>query len=157
MWRPVGWGVNQGADFSIIQRKSNLFSVSPAKEKELSNRMQRLGVHPEDLEESFVRSSGAGGQHVNKTSTCVWLRHSQTGLEVKCQISRSQAMNRFLARRLLLDKIETQVLGKRSEEQKRIEKIRRQKRRRSRRAKEKMLADKRRRSEKKSLRQKPGF
>lgn len=119
--------------------------------------MQRLGVHPEDLEESFVRSSGAGGQHVNKTSTCVWLRHSQTGLEVKCQISRSQAMNRFLARRLLLDKIETQVLGKRSEEQKRIEKIRRQKRRRSRRAKEKMLADKRRRSEKKSLRQKPGF
>ncbi|MDO8461990.1 MAG: peptide chain release factor-like protein [Deltaproteobacteria bacterium] len=114
--------------------------------------MQRLGVRPEDFEESFVRSSGAGGQHVNKTSTCVVLRHKLTGLEVKCQSTRSQAMNRFMARRLLLDKIENQVLGKRSEEQKKFEKIRRQKRRRSRRSKEKMLANKHHHAEKKKLR-----
>ncbi|MDD5428971.1 MAG: peptide chain release factor-like protein, partial [Candidatus Omnitrophica bacterium] len=93
-----------------------------------------------------------GGQKVNKTSACVYLKHIPTGIEVKCQQERSQALNRFFARRILADKIERLILGKESEEEKRIEKIRRQKRRRSRRAKEKMLRDKKLHSEKKALR-----
>lgn len=67
--------------------------------------MEALGVREEDFAEKFVRSSGAGGQHVNKTSTCVHLRHVPTGLEVKCMKDRSQSVNRFLARRELLEKI----------------------------------------------------
>jgi peptide chain release factor len=122
------------------------------KEKALRDLMARLGVRQEDIVEKFIRSQGAGGQNVNKVSTCVYLRHVPTGIEVKCQQERSQALNRFLARRLLLEKIESQILGKLSEKQQRIEKIRRQKRRRSRRAKIKMLEAKHRHSEKKSLR-----
>lgn len=114
--------------------------------------MRRLGVRPEDLVESFVRSSGPGGQKVNKTSTCVVLLHRPTGFKVKCQTERSQALNRFLARRMLLDKIERHRLGVLSAEKQRIEKIRRQKRRRSRRAKVRMLAEKRYQAEKKALR-----
>ena len=114
--------------------------------------MRRLGVRPEDLVESFVRSSGPGGQKVNKTSTCVVLLHRPTGFMVKCQTERSQALNRFLARRMLLDKIERHRLGVLSAEKQRIEKIRRQKRRRSRRAKARMLAGKRYQAEKKALR-----
>ena len=87
----------------------------------------------------FILSSKKGGQKVNKTSSCVYLKHAPTGIEVKCQEERSQALNRFLARRILTDKIESLVLGRESEEEKRYEKIRRQKRKRSRRAKEKML------------------
>lgn len=128
------------------------FPVSPAKEKQLIERMQRLGIREEDLAETFVRSSGAGGQNVNKTSTCVVLVYQPTGFKVKCQTARSQGLNRFLARRLLLDRIEQERLGALSAEQQRIEKIRRQKRRRSRRARKKMLADKRHQSVKKSLR-----
>ncbi len=114
--------------------------------------MRALGVRERDLEEQFVRSSGAGGQKVNKTSTCVVLHHRPTGIRVKCQKERSQALNRFLARRILLDKIETKLVGAQSAEEQRIEKVRRQKRRRSRRAKLRMLADKRRQAEKKILR-----
>ncbi len=128
------------------------FPVSPAKEEALIERMRRLGIRPEDLVERFVRSSGAGGQHVNKVSTCVVLLHRPTGLTVKCQSERSQGLNRFLARRLLLDKIERARLGGLAAEQHRIEKIRRQKRRRSRRARAKMLADKRHHADKKALR-----
>ena len=104
--------------------------------------MEALGIYERDLEETFVRSSGAGGQHVNKTSTCVQLLHRPTGLMVKCQDDRSQTVNRYLARRRLVSLYEGQVLRKKTEEQQRREKIRRQKRRRSRRAKEKMLQDK---------------
>ena len=114
--------------------------------------MKRLGVRELDLEESFVRSSGPGGQHVNKVATCVRLRHRPTGIEVRCQRERSQALNRFLARRVLLDKIEEKRLGALSAERQRIAKIRRQKRRRSRRAKEKMLRGKHLQAEKKALR-----
>jgi protein subunit release factor B len=126
--------------------------VSPEKEKSLLERMQLLGVSEQDIEEQFVRSSGAGGQKVNKTSTCVVLHHRPTGVRVKCQKERSQALNRFLARRLLLDKIEAKVKGAESAAQQEIARIRRQKRKRSRRAKLKLLADKRRQAEKKSLR-----
>ena len=115
----------------------------------------RLTPREEDLEERFVRAGGPGGQNVNKVATCVILRHRPTGLEVKVQQERSQAQNRLLARRLLAAKLETQRLGRLSEERRRIEKIRRQKRRRSRRAKEKMLAAKRIHSLKKQARRRP--
>ena len=133
----------------------NPFGATEAKAVWLRERMLRLGIREEDLEESFVRSGGPGGQNVNKVSTCVWLRHRPSGLEVKVQKERSQALNRFLARRLLADKMEARRLGRLSAERKRIEKIRRQKRRRSRRAKEKMLAGKRLHSLKKQARQRP--
>ena len=128
--------------------------VSAEKEKALLERMARLGVAESDLRETFVRSSGPGGQKVNKTSTCVQLVHVPTGLTVKCQRERSQAMNRFLARRLLLDRIERLQKGVVEAERERVEKIRRQKRKRSKRAREKMLEAKRRQSEKKGLRAK---
>ncbi len=127
--------------------------ISPSKEQVLQEKMRSLGILESDLEEQFVRSGGKGGQNVNKVSSCVLLRHRPTGLWVKCQQERSQALNRFLARRLLVEKIERDVLGRKTEEQRRIEKIRRQKRRRSRRAKNKMLADKHHQSEKKQQRQ----
>ena len=128
--------------------------ISSEKEKALLERMARLGVVESDLRETFVRSSGPGGQKVNKTSTCVQLVHVPTGMTVKCQRERSQAMNRFLARRLLLDRIERLQKGVVEAERERVEKIRRQKRKRSKRAREKMLEAKRRQSEKKGLRAK---
>jgi protein subunit release factor B len=129
-----------------------MFRVTSLKEKNLKDKMRRFGIKESDLVERFIRSSGRGGQHVNKTSTCVYLKHKPTGIEVKCGKERYQSVNRFLARRILAGKIEEAVLGKASEERKRIEKIRRQKRKRSKRAKEKMLADKKKRAEKKKLR-----
>jgi protein subunit release factor B len=121
--------------------------ISVEKQNALHARMISLGILEQDIEETFVRSSGAGGQHVNKTASCVQLIHRPTGILVKCQQDRSQAVNRFLARRILMDRIESQRLGKLSAEQQAREKIRRQKRRRSRRAKEKMLAQKHHRSQ----------
>ena len=126
--------------------------VGLEKEKALREMMVRLGVREEDIVERFIRAQGPGGQNVNKVSTCVYLRHLLTGIEVKCQQERSQAQNRYRARKILLEKIECAILGKLSEEQKRIEKIRRQKRRRSRRAKLKILESKRRHAAKKFLR-----
>ena len=114
--------------------------------------MRRLGVTEDQLEETFIHSSGPGGQNVNKVATCVVLRHRPSGLEVRCQRERSQALNRYLARRTLLQRLEAERLGRLSAEAQRIAKIRRQKRRRSRRAKEKLLRDKQHRAEKKSLR-----
>jgi protein subunit release factor B len=125
------------------------FGVSPDKEQALAERMEKLGIREADILEKFIRSGGHGGQNVNKVATCVYLKHLPSGFEVKCQQERSQALNRFLARRILADKIETAILGKQSAEEQRIAKIRRQKRKRSKRAKDKMLADKRRVSEKK--------
>lgn len=81
------------------------FAVSEAKNRWLQQRMQELSIKEEDLEERFVRSSGKGGQHVNKTSTAVQIRHLPSGIEARCDKERSQSLNRFLARRELLDKI----------------------------------------------------
>ncbi|MFH1442103.1 MAG: peptide chain release factor-like protein [Candidatus Omnitrophota bacterium] len=128
------------------------FGVGLDKEKILLEKMKQLGIRREDIIESFIRSAGPGGQNINKTSTCVYLKHIPTGIEVKCQKERSQALNRYIARKLLLKKIENSILGRLSEERKRIEKIRRQKRRRSRRAKLKILEGKRLNAQKKSLR-----
>lgn len=129
-----------------------LFPVSPAKENDLLSRMKKYDIREGDLVENFIRGSGAGGQKINKTSSCVQLIHRPTGIEVRCQSSRSQALNRFLARRLLVDEMARRVEGAKSAERQRIEKIRRQKRKRSRRAKEKMLEAKKHQSEKKKLR-----
>ena len=130
------------------------FGVSLAKTRDLFKEMLRLGIREDDLTEKFIRSQGPGGQNVNKTSTCVYLKHAPSGIEVKCQEERSQALNRYRARQILVRKIETRLLGFLSEERQRIAKIRRQKRKRSKRAKLKILEAKRLHSEKKKLRTK---
>ena len=127
-------------------------SVSPEKGAALRERMERLGVSESDLRETFIRSSGPGGQKVNKTSSCVFLVHVPTGISVKCQQERYQALNRFLARRILLDRIEELKTGAVAAEKARIAKERRRKQRRSKRAKEKMLEQKHMQTEKKGLR-----
>ena len=131
------------------------FPVSKSKEQELLERMERLGIDEKDIIENFIRGSGSGGQKINKTSSCVQLLHKPSGIEVKCQQERSQAMNRYIARRELCDKLEEQIEGKRSKAEQEREKIRRQKRKRSKRAKEKMLQEKLKRSEVKESRKKP--
>jgi len=128
------------------------FPVSSEKENQLAQRMTSLGVREGDIDESFVRSGGHGGQNVNKTSTCVMLLHRPTGLQVKCQETRQQGLNRYIARRLLLDKIEERKNGFVAAQRAEIEKIRRQKRKRSRRAKARMLAGKALHSAKKATR-----
>jgi len=130
-------------------------ALSKEKSDELANRMQQLGINEEDLVEKFILGSGKGGQKINKTSSCVYLKHIPTGIEIKCQQDRSRAMNRFLARRELCERLEEKLLDIKSKKQQEIEKIRRQKRRRSRKQKEKMLAEKKQHSSKKQLRQKP--
>jgi len=126
--------------------------VSDRTAAQLERRMNELGIVESDLEEKFIKGSGPGGQKINKTSSCVCLRHVPSGIEVRCQRSRSQSLNRFFARRELCDRLEEQIKGVASRKRQEIEKIRRQKRKRSRRAKEKMLEGKRRRGETKNLR-----
>jgi len=131
------------------------FPVSDAKLAKLVRDMKELGIEEQDLVENFIRGSGAGGQKINKTSSCVQLKHTPSGIEIKCQDSRSQALNRFFARRELCDRYREQMLDQQSKEQQRREKIKRQKRRRSRRQKEKILADKAHRGSLKKSRSKP--
>jgi peptide chain release factor len=118
----------------------------------LEEKMDAIGIQESDLIEKFILGSGSGGQKINKTSSCVYLKHVPTGIEIKCQRERSRDLNRYYARQELCDRIQEQILQEKSERQQKIQKIRRQKRRRSRKAQEKVLASKKKRSETKSLR-----
>ncbi len=111
--------------------------ISPEKTRALEERMRNLGIREADMEERFIRARGRGGQKVNKTSSCVQLLHVPSGIEVKCQETRSREANRFFARRILADKIEDMASGSNSSKGREIAKIRKQKKKRTRRAQEK--------------------
>ena len=129
-------------------------SVIVEKNQTLEKRMALLGVREEDIVESFIRSSGPGGQNVNKTSTCVYLKHLPTGLEVKCQRQRSQLLNRSLARHILLSKIEHKIQEDILQKQSFKAKVMRRNRQKPKSIKVKILDDKRRHSQKKFVRRK---
>ena len=129
---------------------------SPEKIAALEARMLSLGITEDTLLEKFIQGSGSGGQKINKTASCVYLKLSTSGIEVKCQQQRSRELNRYIARRELCERLEEIRDGKKSARKQAQEKIRRQKRRRSRRAKNRMLDDKSKHSQKKNLRKDPG-
>ncbi|MCD6312153.1 MAG: peptide chain release factor-like protein [Elusimicrobia bacterium] len=129
--------------------------INTNKLRALEKRLEKLGIKESDIEEKFVRASGHGGQKLNKTSSCVFLKHGPSGIQVKCSAGRLRESNRFFARRILADKMEERVKGEASEKAKKIFKLRKQKKRRSKKAKEKVLMLKRMQSEKKNLRKKP--
>lgn len=123
--------------------------------QQLHVQMFSLGIREDDLIEKFILGSGSGGQKINKTSSCVWLKHIPSGMMIKCQKERSREMNRYIARKRLCEKLDMRQNKEKSAKEQLIAKIRRQKRRRSKKAKEKMLKNKKHRSSQKSLRQKP--
>src|SRR3989339_1149179 len=129
--------------------------ISQSKFDDVARRLEALGVTKEVLREEFIRGSGAGGQKINKTNSCVQLTHTPSGIVIRCQHTRSREQNRFFARRILCERLEGSQLGKKSEKEKRLHRIRAQKRRRSRRAKDKMLSSKKFQGEKKKQRKKP--
>lgn len=126
--------------------------ITRTKWQQLYVRMFSLGINEEDVTEKFILGSGSGGQKVNKTNSCVWLKHEPTGITIKCQQERSRELNRYYARQRLCDKLDAQINQSKSEREQAIAKIRRQKRKRSKRAKEKMLADKKHQTIKKQRR-----
>ncbi|MBF5060212.1 peptide chain release factor family protein [Candidatus Neptunochlamydia vexilliferae] len=120
----------------------------------IEKEMERLGIREEDLIEKFILGAGKGGQKVNKTSSCVYLKHIPTQIEVKCQQERSRELNRLLARRILCEKIAFKIHQEKTKKQQAEEKIKRQKKRRSRRLKQKILDEKKRHGAIKKLREK---
>ena len=126
--------------------------VTARRRDRLLKEMDRLGVLEGELTEKFVLGSGSGGQKINKTASCVYLKHEPTGIEIKRQQSRGRALNRFMARCDLCEKLKERIEGEKSRRQQEREKIRRQKKRRTRRQKERMLEQKRKQGQKKSLR-----
>lgn len=131
--------------------------IKKEKVQDLKNKMEKLGIHEEDLVEKFILGSGRGGQKIQKTHSCVYIKHIPSKIEVKCQKERSRELNRYYARKELCEKIETKLLKIKTDKQKEREKIRKQKKRRSKKQKEKMIADKRILSEKKGLRKPPSM
>ena len=129
--------------------------ITPSKWRALQQRMQELDILDADLQEKFILGSGHGGQKIQKTASCVQLKHEPTGIIIKCQQSRLRDDNRYHARAMLCDKIDEQVNQEKSKKRQEIEKIRRQKRRRSRKAKLKILENKAKRSAVKQLRKPP--
>lgn len=146
-------------DVGFDSQENNLYaqgmSTSKEKQDELRQRMQRLGIKEDDLIEKFILGSGSGGQKINKTSSCVYLKHIPTQIEINCQQDRSREQNRFLARRQLCEIYETQILHEKSAKQQAFEKIRRQKQRKTRLQKQKMVTGKRLVSVKKQRRKSP--
>lgn len=129
--------------------------VTNEKTTALNQRMAALGIRDVDLLEKFVRGSGAGGQKINKTSNCVFLKHLPTGVCIKCQLDRSREMNRFLARRELCDQFDAIREGRAVAKTQAVEKMRRTNRPRSRNSKNRSVADKRQLSQKKTMRRSP--
>ena len=127
-------------------------SISKAKKRALDKKMRSLKIYEEDLDEKFVLSGGRGGQKVDKTSSCVYLKHIPTGIEVKCHRERSQSQNRFTARSILAERIQALIAKRISRNIARIQKLRRQKRGRLKRTKERLLRDKAFRTRKKQAR-----
>jgi protein subunit release factor B len=130
--------------------------ISPEKQAALEERMAKLGITEEMLLEKFILGSGAGGQKINKTSSCVYLKHLPSGIEVKCQANRSREMNRFQARKEICDTIEGIRQQKAQARKDEMEKTRRTNRPLSRRSKQRSVAEKRKTSQKKSMRRSPG-
>lgn len=130
------------------------FGISSSKQQQLQKQFDEFNIKESDIVEKFIHSSGHGGQNLNKVATCVYIKHIPTSIEVKCQKYRTQLLNRYAARKMLADAIETMVLGQKSRKIQAIEKIRRQKRKRNKRAKEKMLEQKKLNSDKKQNRKK---
>ncbi len=131
-------------------------ATEPPLPEDLVQRMAALGVSEGDLVERFIKGSGPGGQKINKTSSCVQLRHAPSGVEVKCQSGRSLAANRAAARRLICDALEERERERRERRQAAREKKRRQMRRPSKNKRRINVANKRKHGEKKRLRRKPG-
>jgi protein subunit release factor B len=129
--------------------------MTKEKEQWLKKRMEDLSIKEEDIVEKFILGSGSGGQKINKTSSCVYLKHLPTGIEIKCQQERSRELNRYLARKELCRRWEEIIFKRVTEQTQAKEKLRRQKKKRSYASKEKMLAEKKAVSQKKSLRKRP--
>lgn len=126
--------------------------VTQEKINQLQKRMKNLNIHDNDLIEKFILGSGTGGQKINKTSSCVYLKHIPTGIQLKCQQTRSREYNRYLALISLCERLEKKLSDEINEKIHEKEKIRRQNKKRTYSNQEKMLEGKRMRSKTKTLR-----
>jgi peptide chain release factor len=132
-------------------------TISKEKWDKLAQRMVNLNINETNLVEKFIIGSGKGGQKLHKTASTVYLKHLPSGLEIKCQYSRSREDNRYFARERICEKLHSILSNEKTKEQQRIEKIKRQKKRRSRRVKQKILDEKSKQGKLKVLRKKPEY